>query len=705
MAGTVEADSSSMANPIRKVVTMLQAMEKKVREEGEKEEQLFKKFMCYCKTGGSSLGASIGAGGEKVPQVESDIKQGEAEKAQLDEDLSKHQTDRVTAKTKMEEATGIRNKEATAYAGEKTELDTNIGSVNKAVTALTNGMAGSFLQTNAAQLLKTLINNRNSMVEDDRQVILSFLSASDNSDYTPQSGEVTGILKSLGDEMKKTLADLTATETGSVKVFEELMAAKTKEVNALTSAIEEKTRRTGELAVSIVMMKNDLTDTQAALMEDRAFLAELSSSCKTKEAEWDVRVKLRADELVALAETIKVLNDDDALELFKKTLPGAASSLVQVDANIAAVRVRALAAIRAVPVSNRKRLDFIVLALKGRKIGFEKVIKMIVDMIGTLKTEQIDDDNKREYCAIQFDSMDDKKKGLERRVSDAETAIENAIEEIATLKDEIKALGKGIQDLDKSVAEGSEQRKEEHADYSELMASNGAAKELLGFAKNRLNKFYNPKLYKGAAKRELTEDERISVNMGGTMAPTPAPGGIAGTGVTVFAQTRVHVMRHREDPGPAPETFGDYKTKGQETTGVIAMVDLLIKDLDKEMTEAETQEKDSQSDYEAMMRDSATKRALDAKSLTEKTGAKADAESNLEAHKDEKISTSRELMATMSVIQSLHAECDWLIQYYDMRKEARGSEIDALGKAKAVLSGADFSFVQAKSQKFLKRSA
>lgn len=180
---------------------------------------------------------------------------------------------------------------------------------------------------------------------------------------------------------------------------------------------------------------------------------------------------------------MKVLNDDDALELFKKTLPGAASSLVQVDANIAAVRVRALAAIRAVPVSNRKSLDFIVLALKGRKIGFEKVIKMIVDMIGTLKTEQIDDDNKKEYCAIQFDSMDDKRKGLERRVSDAETAIENAIEEIATLKDEIKALGKGIQDLDKSVAEGSEQRKEEHADYSALMASNGAAKELLGFAK------------------------------------------------------------------------------------------------------------------------------------------------------------------------------------------------------------------------------
>merc|ERR1712203_504261 len=45
-------------------------------------------------------------------------------------------------------------------------------------------------------------------------------------------------------------------------------------------------------------------------------------------------------------------------------------------------------------------------------------------------------------------------------------------------------------------------------------------------------------------------------------------------------------------------------------------------------------------------------------------------------------------------IAPLHAECDWLLKYFDVRKEARASEMDALGKAKAVLSGADFSFLQ-----------
>lgn len=58
-------------------------------------------------------------------------------------------------------------------------------------------------------------------------------------------------------------------------------------------------------------------------------------------------------------------------------------------------------------------------------------------------------------------------------------------------------------------------------------------------------------------------------------------------------------------------------------------------------------------------------------------------------------------MATEEYIGSLHAECDWLLKFFDMRKEARTGEMDSLTKAKAVLSGADFSLVQTKSKKFL----
>merc|ERR1719476_448800 len=134
------------------------------------------------------------------------------------------------------------------------------------------------------------------------------------------------------------------------------------------------------------------------------------------------------------------------------------------------------------------------------------------------------------------------------------------------------------------------------------------------------------------------------------------------------------------------------------------MIDLLVADLDKEMQESTLLEKDSQSEYEQMMADSAAKRAQDSKSLTDKNSAKASEEEALQAESDNKAGASKELALTLEYIGSLHAECDWLLKYYDVRKAARTGEIEALGRAKAVLNGADYSLLQRPSQRsFLRR--
>jgi len=689
--------AAANANPIRKVVTMLQNMEKKVTAEGEKEQKLYDKFMCYCKNAGGDLSKSIADSDAKVSSLPAAIEEAEAKKKQLDADLKAHQVDRSAAKSAIASATAIREKEAAAFAKEKADSLATIDATSKAITAISSGMSGAFLQTAAAKALKQLMLSRGEL-DADRQDVMAFLSGGQGGEYVPQSGEITGILKTMKDNMEKSLSEAEAAEAEAVKSFDALVAAKTKEVEANTKAIEVKTVRVGETAVEIVQMKNDLTDSQEALEEDKKFLADLDTNCAKQTKEMEANQKLRSQELVALADTIKVLNDDDALELFKKTLPGSSASLIQMSASKIASRKRAVRTLREASQrsTHRPDFDFITMAIHGKKIGFEKVIKMIDEMTATLKQEQLDDDHKKEYCEKQFDMAEDKKKGLKKTVSDLEISLEDAAEGVSTLASEIEALEDGIKKLDKSVAEATDNRKEEHEDYSALMASDSAAKELLKFAKNRLNKFYNPKLYKAPPKRELTDEDRATLAAGGTLAPTEAPsGGIAGTGITVLAQ--------REAPAPPPEAVGAYKKKGEESGGVIAMIDLLIADLDKEMTEAKVTEKDSQADYEQMMKDSAEKRALDSKSLTEKNAAKAGLEADVESNTDEKNSAVKEVMATEQYIASLHAECDWLLQYFDVRKDARTSEIEALTTAKAVLSGADFSLVQKNREvKFLR---
>merc|ERR1712141_210517 len=148
----------------------------------------------------------------------------------------------------------------------------------------------------------------------------------------------------MDDEMTKSLGEATATEEAAIKTHEALIAAKTKEVEALTAQIEEEQTRIGDLGVEIAGMENDLEDTQQSLAEDKKFIEELEKNCKKKKKEWAGIQKLRQEELVALSDTIKILNDDDALELFKKTLPSSASSFMQIQVRESVARSRALEA-------------------------------------------------------------------------------------------------------------------------------------------------------------------------------------------------------------------------------------------------------------------------------------------------------------------------------------------------------------------------
>merc|ERR1719329_1170139 len=161
--------------------------------------------------------------------------------------------------------------------------------------------------------------------------------------------------------MNAELAQATSEENTAISNFDGLMAAKEKEVASLSASIEEKMVRLGNLQVQIVEMKEDLDDTGKQLLEDKKFLADLDANCALKTKEHAANTKLRGEELVALADTIKVLNDDDALELFKKTLPGA-SSFMQLSVTMADQRRSALAAIKG--HHGRPELNFIALALE-----------------------------------------------------------------------------------------------------------------------------------------------------------------------------------------------------------------------------------------------------------------------------------------------------------------------------------------------------
>merc|ERR1719380_450693 len=216
--------------------------------------------------------------------------------------------------------------------------------------------------------------------------------------------------------------------------------------------------------------------------------------------------------------------------------------------------------------------------------------------------------------------------------------MEEETDAIAGLEDEIKALTEGVAALDKKVAEATETRKDEHAEYQETMTLTQTAIELIGKAKNRLQKFYNPTLYKAPpVRKEMTMEEKILA------------------GASALAQ----IHSHHEAKQPVMPEVGTYEKSSQKSGGVVAL-----------------------------MEDCQASRAQYSKSLTDKEAAKAEVLEKKASAKEKELNDFKDLDNIGKYVGQLHVKCDFILENYDVRKEARAAEVEGLKNAKAVLAGA-----------------
>merc|ERR1719311_866360 len=403
-------------------------------------------------------------------------------------------------------ATKIREKEHAEYLELTGESKENLDAMISAIAALEKGMGSGFLQSKTQLLdrLHKILNTAQTLDNYQRSVVTSFLSGGQNpyGDYHSQSGEIVGILKTMKDEMDKSLNGAVSDEEKAAAGYEELAAAKKEEISAAGAAIESKTQRSGTLAVTITTTKGDIKDTTNEMNDTEAFLANLKVECAEKKKEWAVRCQIRAEEVAAISEAIKVLNDDDALDLFKKTLSlnqgpnGSQFGFIQQHEAQHNRAQQALQQLQSSKVDQKNlQVQFLENALKAKSVDFSKVIAMVTEMEGVLKDEQASDDAQKAFCDKDIAKSEKEQKDTEEEIASAAALIEECKEASAQTADEIALLQKEIKELDLAVAEATEQRKEEHGEYIQFMEENNAAVQLLEKAKNKLNKFYRPSQY------------------------------------------------------------------------------------------------------------------------------------------------------------------------------------------------------------------
>merc|ERR1719327_1539733 len=293
-------------------------------------------------------------------------------------------------------------------------------------------------------------------------------------------------------------------------------------------------------------------------------------------------------------------------------------------------------------------------------------------MIENLDQEHEDDAKKKTFCETEIAKAEAVEKAKEDALENLDAAMDKISDEIAGIDEEIASIQKEVAELDKSVAQATELRKGEHADYVESLTVADAAVALLGKAKNRLMKFYNPTLFKAPPVKERSMAEKISDSMGASLVQRSA----RKHETSAFLQLAKRQLRQLP-------TIPTYEKKN--SGGVTALLDKLSQELMLGKTESQNAEKSAQMDYVQLMQESATSREEDMKSIVKKTDARAALETRLLEAKASKQQTFKELTNAHELTQTIHGTCDFLLQHFGDREAARETEVENLKAAKQIL--------------------
>jgi len=707
-------------SPVRQVISMLQMMRSKVEQEGRNQEVIFDKYICYCQTSLAKINTDIISGKDAVPQLESSLKEGTAAKGSLDNEIIEAKAELAEAEKTLAEATSLRAKENTDFRAEDSRMKVDIQGLKKAVKAMDALDDGeSYLQADMISTIRRLAATSAALRSSDRDVITNFLSTSENHQESDQESdqesaldglsqsspqEISGILKQMLESLTKDKVQLDEDEQNSLQQFESLKSAKDVEIASLKSESATKTERASQIGLQLVEDAGKLDDAKTALDKNLMLNEELSKECQRRHAEFDKEKQTNSEELAAISDTMKILNDEVASQLFRTTMTsGVATSFLQLKASPDQLRADALAALQnTLPGLKKDRhIDFVTLALRSKKSNFSKVLQLIQDMIALLKKEQKDDEEKKQYCENEISKTMDEKKDVEQAISDLNKGMDQVTQTSNILAADIKAKGDGIIALDKLVSEATKQRKEEHADYMGSLQANSAAKEILTIAKARLAKFYDgqvakllqtherPKLAKNQvvgkalrikAFRAAKSDEAFTAGLSDSGKSSLSTLFEDSKGALSFVQEGIE--------------FSHAKQAKEESNAVIKLIDKIITDMGKDMAEMSTNEKEAQFEFESATREFATKRALAAKDITKLVGYKAEIEADHHKKAGAVESKTAESAGKSHYLDSLRNECDFLMEHFETRASARTSEIEALQKATAVLTEADTAFLQ-----------
>jgi chromosome segregation ATPase len=694
-AAALAAKSDAGLNPVTRVAQLLEGLAMKVKGDGEAEQELYDKYKCWCTKVINSKTASIASNAARIEELTTYIDDLSSGKIELTSERTDLEAEIKQLEKTIEEETTLRDKENEDYVAAKEEMDKAITALESAVGTLeavqVNGTSLSSMSSELKRIAKfgsSFLAKRdvdglmkalqNQVPEVDYEQLKK--DPTFKQKYGSRSGSILDILKDMTSTFKDNRDSATEAEEKAVENFDALMGSKNEQLSATKQALLDKSKEKGARSESLATSNEEKEDREEQNERDEVFLHDTKDACDKKATDWDLRKKMRAEEIAAIGEAISILRSDDARDTFKKSFESqdkAAEFFLQTHSTKKHHHTRrslALSAIRKVARKSKDaRLDLLVTMLAESKDPlaeamnadpFAAVIESIDQMLEDLRKEEAEDLSQKEYCEKERMEKTQTAKMTSKEIDLNSDTIDRLTSEIAAANKSIEEIVEQVTELKAEVKDAKEQREKETPRYLADKADDSKAITLIETAVDALEKYYG-------------------------FLQTP----------TDFLQKKAEVRRVRqpfveagEAPTPPPDTWeaDSYKKAEGESEGILNILSLIKADIEKDIEKADAEEAAAQAAFETFegeVNESITKLEATKSDLEGEISSKEEA---MVTEKTERSTNQENLDTTLSFLREIAPGCDFIAVNFDTRMTNRQLEVDGLNQAKSVIQGADF---------------
>jgi len=628
--------------PVQKVLQMLSEMKVKGEKMMDEEEKTYRAYSDWVRVQNTDLSNEIKAAKAEIEKLLAFIAKADSDVETLSDAIASLEAEIAKLEKEKQDGIDTRNEEHAEYIKVSTDYSESVDALRSAIQTM---KSRDYDVPEAEAMLQKIAKSTPGM----RRVLAEFVQIAEKDErqkggpavsaYEFQSSNIVALLEKLLTKFEGELGDVETAESNSAHAhdMEQLQLSDT--ITYEKKQLEEKSTLRAKRSSESAKAKGDLADTKADLAEDEKTLADINATFKTKTAQYEENQKVRADEIEAIGKAIEIISDPSVSGSYGKYIKLAQTSsptFLQVRSTTALViaRNRAVAYLqKRASVLSSARLGS--LAAQMASNPFDKVIKMIEDLLARLKEEAAAEADHKQWCDEQLHDNKLKREKKTGKVNKLTAGVDSLAEDIATMDAKIKTLVQEQKDLAKAMAEATALRTDEKAKNTETMDDAKAGEDATKQALVILKEFY-------ASQAALLQQKQV------------------------------------------PE-MAAYKGMQSSKKGVVGMLEVISSDFARLYAETKASEDTAATEYATFMADS--KRSVKEKHELEfKTSLAMD---QAEFEKDQMTkdlkATQKELDKALDYQQYLKPICLEVHVSYEERVARRKEEIEALKEAYKIL--------------------